>query len=93
MRYLLVIIFLGLYICSNAQCVVQESYSLSPEGPYEIGDVVTVDYTLDNFYQLNINWVIAFQINLGNGWTNLSPMSTPINTNINNNFDFVYTVT
>ena len=44
---------------------------LSPEGPYEIGDVVTVDYTLNSFYQLNINWVIAFQINLGNGWTNL----------------------
>jgi hypothetical protein len=69
---------------------VQESYSLSPEGPYEIGDVVTVDYTLNNFYQLNVNWVIAFQINLGNGWTNLSPISTPINTNINNYYGSGY---
>ena len=73
MRYLFVITFTCLYIYSIAQCVEDESYSLSPEGPYEIGDVVTVNYTLNSFYQLNINWVIAFQINLGNGWTNLSP--------------------
>ena len=45
---------------------------------------MTVDYTLNTFYQLNINWVIAFQINLGNGWTNLTPTLTPINTNLNN---------
>ena len=62
----------------------QESYSLSPEGPYEIGDVVTVDYTLNNFFQLNTNWVIAFQLNLGDGWTNLAPLSTPINPYIYN---------
>lgn len=64
--------------------MVDESYSLNPEGPYQIGDVVTVNYTLNSFYQLNTNWVIAFQINLGNGWTNLNPTSAPINTNINN---------
>lgn len=90
MRYLFVITFICLYTCSIAQCVVEESYTLSPQGPYDIGDVVTVDYTLNNFYQLNINWLIAFQINLGNGWTNLSPMSTPINTNINNYYGSGY---
>lgn len=68
----------------------EESYSLSPVGPYEIGDVVTVDYTLNSFYQLNINWVIAFQINLGSGWSNLSPISTPVNSNINNYYGSGY---
>lgn len=70
---------------SYAQCVEDESYSLNPEGPYQIGDIVTVDYTLESFYQLNTNWVIAFQVNLGEGWTNLTPISTPLNTNTNNN--------
>jgi len=69
---------------SYSQCVVDESYSLSPEGPYQIGDVVTVNYTLESFYQLNTNWVIAFQLNLGDGWTNLAPLSLPVNPNINN---------
>ena len=70
---------------SYAQCVEDESYSLNPEGPYQIGDIVTVDYTLESFYQLNTNWVIAFQVNLGEGWTNLTAISTPLNTNTNNN--------
>ena len=59
MRYLFVITFICLYTCSIAQCVVEESYTLSPQGPYDIGDVVTVDYTLETFYQLNINWIIV----------------------------------
>ena len=84
MRYLFVITFICLYTCSIAQCVVEESYTLSPQGPYDIGDVVTVDYTLETFYQLNINWIIAFQINLGDGWTNLTPTLTPTNSNLNN---------
>jgi hypothetical protein len=60
-----------------------ETYIISPEGPYQIGDVVTVNYTLGSFYQLNTNWVIAFQINLGEGWTDLNPTSAPININTN----------
>ena len=38
-----------------------------PAGPYSPGQAVTVNYTLGYFYQLNVNWVIAFQINLGAG--------------------------
>ena len=77
---------LFVFICkiSFGQCADEETYSISPQGPYDIGDVVTVDYTLETFYQLNINWVIAFQINLGDGWTNLTPTLTPTNSNLNN---------
>tara|TARA_Y100000589_G_scaffold14182_1_gene11425 strand:+ start:1747 stop:3030 length:1284 start_codon:yes stop_codon:yes gene_type:complete len=84
LKYLLFILLIFICTLSFSQCADEESYSLSPTGPYEVGDVVSVDYTLESFYQLNINWVIAFQINLGDGWTNLTPTSTPINSNLNN---------
>ena len=43
------------------------------------GQVIAVDYTLGTFTQVNINWIIAFQINLGVGWTNLIPLIAPGN--------------
>tara|TARA_R110002072_G_scaffold201954_1_gene359763 strand:- start:772 stop:1257 length:486 start_codon:yes stop_codon:yes gene_type:complete len=52
---------------------------MTPPGPYQPGDVVTVNYTLGTFTQLNVNWIIAFQINLGVGWVNLTPTTTPGN--------------
>ena len=50
-----------------------------PPGPYQPGNVVTVNYTLGDFTGININWIHAFQINLGVGWTNLTPITTPGN--------------
>lgn len=67
------------------QCVSGETYIISPEGSYQVGDVVEVSYTLDEFIQLNVNWIIAFQINLGEGWTDLTPIAAPLNINTNNN--------
>ena len=84
MKYLFFLFLFFLCSLSYSQCVDEESYSITPLGPYEVGDVVSVNYTLETFYQLNINWVIAFQINLGDGWTNLTPTSTPVNSNLNN---------
>ena len=84
MRFTFIIYFICTYIIVQAQCVSNESFTLSPVGPYEVGDEVEVNYTLGNFYQLNINWIIAFQINLGEGWTNLTPIATPLNVNTNN---------
>ena len=84
MKYLFFLFLFFLCSLSHSQCVDEESYSITPLGPYEVGDVVSVNYTLETFYQLNINWVIAFQINLGTGWTNLTPTSTPVNSNLNN---------
>ena len=62
----------------NSQCVSNQSFILSLPGPYSPGDVVAVDYTLGTFTQLNFNWIIAFQINLGAGWTNLIPLIAPV---------------
>ena len=63
----------------SSQCVSNQSFIISSPGPYSPGDVVAVDYTLGSFTQLNLNWIIAFQINLGAGWTNLIPLIAPGN--------------
>jgi len=52
---------------------------MSPAGPYSAGQVVTVTYTLSSFTQLNINWIIAFDIDYGVGWSSISPVSAPGN--------------
>jgi hypothetical protein len=52
---------------------------MSPAGPYVAGQVVTVTYTLSSFTQVNDNWIIAFDIDYGNGWSSISPVSAPGN--------------
>ena len=78
MRNLLTIVCLFLTLGVSSQCVSNQSFLISTPGPYSPGDVVAVDYTLGSFTQLNSNWIIAFQINLGVGWTNLIPLITPV---------------
>ena len=79
MKQILFILFLCLGLNSSSQCVSNQSFILSSPGPYSPGDVIAVDYTLGTFTQLNVNWIIAFQINLGAGWTNLIPLIAPGN--------------
>ena len=79
MKKLLIILCLLFSLTANSQCVSNQSFVLSTPGPYSPGQVIAVDYTLGTFTQLNINWIIAFQINLGTGWTNLIPLITPGN--------------
>ena len=79
MRKLLFIILLLVSTLSFSQCVSNQSFILSSPGPYSPGDVVAIDYTLGTFTQLNVNWIHAFQINLGAGWTNLIPLIAPGN--------------
>ena len=79
MRKLLTILLILFSITTYSQCVSNQSFTLTPPGPYTPGQVVTVNYTLGTFTQLNVNWVIAFQINLGVGWTNLQPIIAPGN--------------
>ena len=82
MRFLK-IVFLLLFIVfqnnSQAQCVGSQFASMSPVGPYSAGQVVTVTYTLSSFTQLNSNWIIAFDIDYGIGWSSISPVSVPGN--------------
>jgi len=79
MKKLLFILCLFFSLTASSQCVLNQSNTITPPGPYSPGQVVTVNYTLGYFYQLNINWIIAFQINLGPGWTNLQPIIAPGN--------------
>ena len=79
-KYKLILFFtLLLQLKSNGQCVSNQSHSITPLGPYSPGQIVTVNYTLGNFIQLNVNWVHAFQINLSSGWINLTPIIQPGN--------------
>jgi len=78
MRKILTILLILFSINTYSQCVSNQSFTMTPPGPYQPGDVVTVNYTLGTFTQLNLNWIIAFQINLGVGWTNLIPLITPV---------------
>ena len=84
-----IIKILSLFFCivfSNnikAQCVGTQTASMSPAGPYVAGQVVTVTYTLSSFTQVNSNWIIAFDIDYGNGWSSISPVSAPGNPNPN----------
>jgi len=50
-----------------------------PLGQYVPGQVITLTYTLQSFNGININWIHAFQIILGPGFINLTPLTTPGN--------------
>ena len=79
MGKLLTILCLFFSLTVSSQCISNQSFTTTPPGPYQPGDVVTVNYTLGTFTGININWIHALQINLGVGWTNLTPTGTPAN--------------
>jgi len=79
MKQILFILLLCIGLSASSQCVFNQSSTLTPAGPYIPGQVVTVNYTLGTFIQINVNWIHAFQINLGAGWTNLTPLIAPSN--------------
>tara|TARA_R110000737_G_scaffold353015_1_gene401758 strand:- start:1197 stop:1763 length:567 start_codon:yes stop_codon:yes gene_type:complete len=79
MKQLLTIILLVFATTTYSQCVSNQSTTITPLGPYEPGDVVTVTYTLGNFTGIFINWIHAFEINLSPSWINLTPITTPLN--------------
>ena len=84
MQRLIYILLLSVFVYSaRSQCVGPQSYTLSPGGPYSPGQVVTVNYTLSSFTQINSNWITAFEIDLGQGWTNPIPLIDPQNNNTN----------
>ena len=68
MKKLFILLLLFLSLSARSQCVGNQTSTITPVGPYQPGDVVTVTYTLSNFIQININWVHAFELNLGSGW-------------------------
>ena len=58
MKKLLVILFLFFGLNANSQnCVISHTGSLNPAGPYTPGQVVSFNYTLYTWSQININWI------------------------------------
>ena len=78
-RILIILLLVLLFFQVRSQCVGSQTATMSPAGPYSAGQVVTVTYTLTSFTQLNINWIIAFDIDYGVGWSSISPVSAPAN--------------
>tara|TARA_R100000700_G_scaffold41061_1_gene59387 strand:+ start:499 stop:1065 length:567 start_codon:yes stop_codon:yes gene_type:complete len=68
MKKILFIFTLLFSINTFSQCVGNQTSTITPAGPYQPGDIVTVNYTLHSFTQINVNWIHAFEINLGPGW-------------------------
>jgi len=87
MKRLLTILLLVLSFASYSQpCLGVQNSSVVPGnslglplGQYIPGEVITVTYTLQSFNGININWIHAFQIILGPGFINLTPLTTPGN--------------
>ena len=74
------LIFFPLY--SFGQCNGVQSFTLfpaTPTGGYTPGTVVTVCYTMNGYPQTGANWIEGFDLTLGPGWTNLTPLSPPAN--------------
>lgn len=67
---------------SHSQCNGPITFTLNPTPPtggYTPGTVVNVCVTLQSFNQTGSNWFEGFDLNLGSGWTNLTPISAPAN--------------
>ncbi|MEE2953950.1 MAG: gliding motility-associated C-terminal domain-containing protein [Bacteroidota bacterium] len=82
MRIQILFIIFSIILISNkvdAQCLGSQSHTITPAGPYNPGQTVTVSYTLSSFIQLNINWIHCFDLDLGAGWVNVTPITAPQN--------------
>lgn len=84
MKKFLLLILLLINGLTYGQCVGNQTFSLNPVPPaggYLPGTTVTVCYTMTGWNGWNVgsNWLEGFDINLGPGWTNLTPMAPPQN--------------
>lgn len=83
------IILLLLLLGNNlySQCNGAQSFSLNPapiNNSYAPGTVVTICYTMVGYNMISVNWLEGFDLTLGNGWTNVTPLSPPNNCGGNN---------
>jgi hypothetical protein len=82
-KYLLfILLFSIITINGYSQCNGTTSFNLTPSPPpggYLPGTIVTVCFTMNGYTQVGSNWFEGFDINLGPGWTSLTPISAPAN--------------
>ena len=61
-RFFCILLLLISLNSTSQNCLGTQNYTITPAGPYSPGQTVTVTYTLNNFIQVNINWIIAFDM-------------------------------
>ena len=69
-------------VFSYSQCVGSQTFTLTPppvNNTYNPGQVVTLCYTLNSYTQTGSNWFEGFDLNLGPGWSSVTPQTTPAN--------------
>jgi hypothetical protein len=82
MKFILFLTFILSIIKISAQCVGPQTFTLTPQpvaGTYNPGQVVTLCYTLQSFTQNDFNYFEGFDLNLGPGWSSVTPITTPNN--------------
>jgi hypothetical protein len=82
MKVLLISILLFFYSVTFTQCNGVQSFTLTPPpvgNTYNAGQVVTMCYTMNGYTQAGTNWIEGFDLNLGPGWTSVTPQSAPAN--------------
>jgi hypothetical protein len=81
-KYIFVLLFLILGLNAISQCAGTQTFTLTPapiNNTYNPGQVVTLCYTLNSFNQSGSNWFEGFDLNLGPGWSSVTPQTTPAN--------------
>jgi hypothetical protein len=81
MKKLILILLFSIGILWS-QCVGTQSFTMTPVAPpggYLPGTTVQICYTMNGWNFVGSNWVEGFDINLGPGWTNLTPLAPPAN--------------
>ena len=68
MKRILTILCFLLTLNTYSQCLGSQTSTITPVGPYSPGDIVTINYTLSSFTQINVNWIHAFEFDFGTGW-------------------------
>ena len=84
MKRLLFFLLVLFSLNSFSQCAGTQSFTLNPAPPptgYTPGTNVTVCYTMTGWLGLSVgsNWLEGFDIDLGPGWSNLTPINAPVN--------------
>ena len=82
MKYVFSVIFFIVNSFFFGQCAGTQSFTLTPNpvnNTYNPGQTVTLCYTLNSFTQTDFNYFEGFDLNLGPGWSSVSPLTTPAN--------------